>query len=408
MAAAILSQSEPAVVFLAAAGALVVAAIATVGLHPSGGLATLALLAPGPAIDGAAASPGPDTADPSFLAGLRTVARDRDARLIVGLLTARTLMIGCADVLFVLIALDLIDTGEPGAGILNAALGAGTIVGGAVTFALIGREGLALIAAAGALLWGVAVALIGITAVPILAPLLVIVGGAGLAVVDVAGRTLLQRSVRDDVLTRVFGLQEGLAMAALAVGSVFVSLLAEAIGLTPALLVVALILPALVALSWTQLTALDRRVVVPVRAIALLRGTRLFAPLPAPQLEAIARRGAWLTFPSQLGPDSRRRSGRSLLRPGIGRRSGRPGRTVPARDRPPGRRVRRDRAASRRPAHRDGHHDDGGRRLRDRPGTVPGGGHRASRCVRRRGPGGCRTAGGGLARDRGRVTRIGR
>lgn len=298
IAAAVLSQSEPAAVFLVAAGALVLAAIATVGLHPTGGLATLALLARDPAAGGTSAAPDPDVVDPSFLAGLRTVTRDRDARLIVGLLTARTLMIGCADVLFVLIALDLIGTGEPGAGILNAALGAGTIVGGAVTFALIGREGLALVAAAGAVLWGVAVALIGITAVPLLAPLLVIVGGAGLAVVDVAGRTLLQRSVRDDVLTRVFGLQEGLAMAALAVGSVLVSLLAEAIGLTPAILGVALILPALVAVSWTRITALDRRVVVPVRAIALLRGTRLFSPLPAPQLEAIARRGTWLTYPS--------------------------------------------------------------------------------------------------------------
>lgn len=87
-------------------------------------------------------------------------------------------------------------------------------------------------------------------------------------------------------------------MAALAAGSVFVSLLAAAIGLVPAILVVALTLPALVALSWTRITALDRRIVVPIRAIALLRGTRLFAPLPAPQLEAIARRGVWLTYPS--------------------------------------------------------------------------------------------------------------
>jgi hypothetical protein len=142
------------------------------------------------------------------------------------------------------------------------------------------------------------VAIIGITAAPILAPLLVIAGGAGLAVVDVAGRTLLQRSVRDEVLARVFGLQEGLAMGALAVGSILVSVLAEAMGLPLALGIIALLLPAFVAVTWPRITSLDRRAVIPVRAIALLRTSSLFEPLAAPQLESIARHGTWLTFAS--------------------------------------------------------------------------------------------------------------
>jgi signal-transduction protein with cAMP-binding, CBS, and nucleotidyltransferase domain len=62
--------------------------------------------------------------------------------------------------------------------------------------------------------------------------------------------------------------------------------------------VVAIILPAIVVLSWGRITALDARAVVPVRAIALLKATPLFAPLPGPQLEAVARRGVWLTYPS--------------------------------------------------------------------------------------------------------------
>jgi len=298
IAALILTTSTEAVVFVVAGGVLVLAAAAAVGLRPSGGLAALR------EHDRAAVAGLPGTAaearaeDASFLAGLRTVAEDRDARLIVGLLTARTLMIGCADVLFVLIALELLHTGDPGAGVLNAALGAGTIVGGALTFALIGREGLALVAASGALVWGVAVILVGATAAPLLAPLLVVVGGAGLALVDVACRTLLQRSVRDDVLTRVFGLQEGLAMGALAAGSVLVSVLAAVVGLVPSIGIVALILPAVVVVSWTRITALDRRSVVPRRAIDLLRGTSLFGPLPGPQLEAVARRGSWHIEPS--------------------------------------------------------------------------------------------------------------
>jgi MFS family permease len=191
----------------------------------------------------------------------------------------------------------LLDTGDPGAGILSAALGAGAIVGGALMVVLIGRTGLARVAASGALVWGIALVLIGVTASPALAPILVVVGGAGLAIVDVAGRTLLQRSVRDAVLSRVFGLQEGLAMAALAVGSILVSILAEAFGLMTAIAGVAAILPIAVGLSWTRVRALDRRDAVPMRTIELLRASPLFAPLPGPQLEAVARRAVWLPTP---------------------------------------------------------------------------------------------------------------
>ena len=50
------------------------------------------------------------------------------------------------------------------------------------------------------------------------APLLLVIGGIGLALMDVAGRTILQRAVRDEVLARVFGILEGMMMAALASG----------------------------------------------------------------------------------------------------------------------------------------------------------------------------------------------
>ena len=288
LAAVILTGSTEATVFAVSGAAGLLAALATVGLRPTGGLAAL------PADQTASEAPGV-----SFLAGLQVIVADRDARLLVGLLTARTLMIGCADVLFVLLALDLLGIGEPGAGVLNAALGAGAIIGGAVSFTLIGREGMSLVTAIGAVAWGAAIAIIAVTASPLLAPVCIAIGGAGLAVVDVAGRTLLQRSVRDEVLARVFGLQESLAMAALAAGSILVSALAQAVGLVPAVVIVALLLPAFVAVVWTRLTSLDRRAVVPIQAITLLRGTLLFGPLLAPQLEAVARRATWETHPAQ-------------------------------------------------------------------------------------------------------------
>jgi hypothetical protein len=208
------------------------------------------------------------------------------------------LIIGCADVLFVLLALELLGMGAPGAGVLNAALGAGIIVGGAIAFALIGRSGLAGAAAVGAGAWALAIGLIGITALPSLAPILIVVGGAGLTVVDVAGRTILQRTIRDDVLARVFGIQEGLAMAALAAGSILVSVVSGTSGLAVTIAVVALILPLIVLATWPRLVALDRRGGPPLRALHLLRATSLFRPLAPPELEAIARRGRWLPVPS--------------------------------------------------------------------------------------------------------------
>jgi MFS family permease len=289
-AAAILTQAGPAAVFAISAAAVLGGAglVARFRSHrPSD--------EPPPRPRPGAAAEAVPRRSAGMIAGIRAVIGDADARLVVGLMTARMLMIGSADVLFVLMALDLLGMGAPGAGILNAALGAGTIAGGATAFMLVGRGRLASVAAAGACLWGLALGLSGWFASPIVATILIVAGGAGLAIVDVAGRTILQRSVRDDVLARVFGIQEGLAMAALAVGSLMVPLFVAVFGLTGAVLVSAGVLPVIVALAWSYLLALDARTAVPTEAIALLRRVALFEPMPAPGLEAIARRAAWLT-----------------------------------------------------------------------------------------------------------------
>lgn len=290
IAAAVLTQAGPSAIYALAAISVLTGALLVVGLRPRQAQA----LGHGSAEQGATAAVGP-RGSATILTGLRAVLADPDARLVVGLMSARMLMIGAADVLFVLMALDLLGMGEPGAGILNAALGGGTIVGGAISFVLVGRSRLASIAAAGACAWGAALALSGVLASPILATALIAAGGAGLAIVDVAGRTILQRSVRDEVLARVFGIQEGLAMAALATGSVLVPVIVVGLGLTGAILASAALLPLIVGFAWSHLVALDARTPAPVRAIALLRRVALFDPLPAPELEAIARHAAWLT-----------------------------------------------------------------------------------------------------------------
>jgi MFS family permease len=61
--------------------------------------------------------------------------------------------------------------------------------------------------------------------------------GAGNAVLDVAGFTLIQRGTDDAVLARVFGVFEVLVIAALGVGSIIGSLLVDQFGVRVALVV---------------------------------------------------------------------------------------------------------------------------------------------------------------------------
>ncbi len=290
-AAAILTVGTPATVFLVASGSLVVALVATIRLPSS----TPILIETSPT---ATTAPVTDSDRVGVLGGLRLILADRDARVLVGLLTARMVVIGACDVLFVLLALELLATGEPGAAILAGALGAGAMLGGAATFTIVGRGRLAAVAAIGAVAWGAALVAVGLSASALAAPVLIVGGGAGLAIVDICGRTLLQRSVRDEILARVFGLQEGLAMAGLAAGSVLAPILVAIGGLVGAVLAVAAILPLVVALGWRRLRDLERRAHVPAREIALLRRDPIFRPLPAPELEAVARRASWLIVPA--------------------------------------------------------------------------------------------------------------
>jgi hypothetical protein len=131
----------------------------------------------------------------------------------------------------------------------------------------------------------------GIAAVPGAVGCLVLLAVAGSArtTFDVAGRTLLQRVARPDFLARVFGLLEGFQMAALAAGSLLAPLLVSIGGASFAFVCVGAILPLAAFAAGRQLLDIDRHATVPVVEVALLRSMPLFAPLPPPTLESLAR-----------------------------------------------------------------------------------------------------------------------
>ena len=213
---------------------------------------------------------------------------DRPARLLVCLIGAEFLVIGALDLLFVVMAVDVLDAGAAWAGYLNTAYGAGSLVFGALAALLIGRR-LGPVVVATAVMLGLALAASTFSGLGVVMVLLAIVGGAR-ALLDVSVRVLLQRTVPPHRLAGVFGLAEGLLMAGLAAGSLLVPFLMSLGGATLALLGTAAILPALVLAFLPLLLRLDQHARVPVVEISLLRQLPLFAQLPATSLAAVAQR----------------------------------------------------------------------------------------------------------------------
>jgi len=268
-------------VLLGVSGSATVFAVMAV-VAAAGGLLTLGL--PGPAPSAAAAAPLEE-----MVAGFRLVAREPSSRTLVALLGAQFVVLGALDVLYVVLALGVLDLGESGAGYLNAAFGLGGVLGVSATAVLVGRARLASPLLAGAAVWTLSLWVLGAWATTIGAFVLLAAAGAGRSLLDVAGRTLLQRTAPPELLSRVFGVLEGLAMAGLALGSVLVPVLVALGGARAALFGVGAVLPLVVLLAGRNLVAADRQATVPVTEIALLRSSPTFGMLAAPELERLAR-----------------------------------------------------------------------------------------------------------------------
>ena len=222
------------------------------------------------------------------LAGFTTISRDRNLRLIVGLYGAQTLVAGALNVLLVVCALELLHLGNAGIGFLTSAVGVGALIGGVAALALLARARLASDFALGLVLWGLPILLIGIFPNAAIAIVLLGVVGIGSTLVDVAGLTLLQRAVPDEVLTRVLGVVQSVFVATLGLGAIVTPVLISALGIRGALIATGALLPALAILSWRRLVILDEQSPAPVDELELLRQIPLFRPLPAPVLDELA------------------------------------------------------------------------------------------------------------------------
>lgn len=230
--------------------------------------------------------------------GVRAVLSHRELRLVFGVASSATLVEGAIDVLVVITAFAVLDLGGGGVGWLNAAWGVGGFAGGAAALLLLRRGRLAAGLAGGGLVAGLALlvfAALPRTAVAIAALLAV---GLGYSLIEVAGRSLLQRLASDEVLGRTGALIESAYWIAMGLGGILAPRLVDELGARGAIAVTGSALPVLVLARWVALARLEAGRPVPERIYRRLRGLSLFAAVPPAVLEGLALRSREHRFPA--------------------------------------------------------------------------------------------------------------
>jgi MFS family permease len=238
--------------------------------------------------------------------GFRVVVRQPSAAALTAIVTGQFVVVGILDILAVVFAFDVLSTGPSGPGLITSGLGIGGLIGAAAAVTMIGRRRLGPALAVGMAIIAASLALVAVSLNLAVAVTLFALAGIGKATVDVAARTLLQRSVPPRVLARILGVQEALLMAGTAVGAALAPVLIRTAGSRGAFVATATLLPAVGLASWVQVRRLDRAA-PPSRLLDLLASVRMFAVLPPTQLEQLA---------TALQPVTPLRDGEVLIRQG--------------------------------------------------------------------------------------------
>jgi hypothetical protein len=234
----------------------------------------------------AAVEAGPSDEWMTVVSTLRT---DPGVAVLLGVVGVQFVALGALDVLVVVLAVKVFALGSSGAGYLDAAFGAGGVVGGVSAVLLVGRHRLVLPLLVAAVGWGAAFVTLGVWPSVAGAFALLAVAGAGRTVLDVSGRTILQRVVPAPVHGRIFGALEGLAMLGLAIGSMSVPVMVDLGGTSAALIGTGGLLIVVGVSAATRLGRTEPITPAPAAELALLRNWPIFSLLSAPVLEGLAR-----------------------------------------------------------------------------------------------------------------------
>jgi MFS family permease len=213
--------------------------------------------------------------------GFVVIARNRHLLLITGLGIAQTFTRGCLAVLTVVVAIDLLDLGDPGVAVLSAAVGAGGVLGSIGAFALMRRGGLGTWFGVGIALFGAPLVMVGLAPSTLSAVLLLGLVGVGNALIDVCGFTLLARLTDERVLARMFAGFEAVLTFGFALGGLVAPLVIGTFGVRGGLIAVGLVAPVAVLATSRGQRRLDSEMQVRDADIELLRAVPMLRTLPA-------------------------------------------------------------------------------------------------------------------------------
>ena len=225
------------------------------------------------------------------LAGFRAIGTHPSLRVMIGLIAAQTAVAGAVQVYIVVASIELFDFGKGGVGYLNSAIGVGAFIGAAAALSLTGARRLSPAFMTGIALWGLPLVALGFWPEALVALILFGVIGIGNSVSSVAGLTLVQRAVPDEVLARVFGVIQMLLLASMGIGAAVAPALIGFLDIEGALLATGAFLPLLVVLTWAQVSRIDAAAAAPeAHELRILGSVPIFAPLPGMTLEHLAGR----------------------------------------------------------------------------------------------------------------------
>lgn len=210
------------------------------------------------------------------------------AAVVMGDFVAQMFVRGLLITLIVVASIELLDMGDAGVGLLNAAIGLGGLVGAIGALGLVGARRLTTVFSVALACWSLPLVLIGAWPVAALALCALFVTGVSNAVLDVAGFTLVQRGVRNEDRVMVFGLLEGLIGVGLLLGSLLAPALVVLFGARGGLLFAGAVLPLLAVLTARRIASGAERGALTEELLDLLRRNALFAPLPLTALDRLA------------------------------------------------------------------------------------------------------------------------
>lgn len=232
------------------------------------------------------------------LEGLRALRRSIGAMALLALMASTSVIMGSNETLAVAFNDEVLHKPESTAGLVAGAFGLGIAVGGIAIQGVARRPALAPVVLAGALVLGIselAVSFLGALAPVVIAMILV---GIGMAMVLVAARTLLQRSMDDDVLARVLAIQEGVHLSGLATGYVLGPLVILAVGAKYSFVPMGALVLGIAVLAYRWIRSLDAVARVAEREVALLVRVPFLAGLPPYELERLAQGATWADVPA--------------------------------------------------------------------------------------------------------------